>query len=917
MTSDAGSARIPSPTPAFCNASSTKHPLPDTPLMSRYAESPQMTVGNKGDEASPGSTLLELASNKPAVLPYGPDLPAPQTLHGKPSLAEAVGPMATEAAGGVARTEKSARASRPIHIDSSSSQRETSARRAPDDQPPTEQSSVTTRRQGHGTIGSVYAGNKIRHLKKDDGIPLWRKDIQYDFLKCVFEDKTTCFTRFPEGDKGFTFADLYLDTMAKSSKTSKILKEKLQHDKPAATNMAMVCLLVNFGRMNTTLNFFPEMRAQLRTYHSIPSLQARQDSSAYKQLQDAPRLKSILKGASEDVEQPGTIEQIKCLPIPRTNPVNLIFVLSQFAPRVSELHFCPPGDFFDLVMRPTLSSKSRANAFLWLMWYYLESDFSGPLTSENPFGAGIVGEGSEGLPLKVPDMEQLTDLEAEAENIDTLEEIRYGEEKQRERKRILEDDDIVLRHPRRQKREDISDDLASEDTGQFGHTKRDKGISGSRGGHSATTITPLNTTKRPLEDDDIGGSQTPSHPSRSRPKRPKRESSINRPPNSQPQRLVLKTRMEQTPDIASPAPPGAAHPILQQYSSGNTPAGQHSTPRRPRPMTQHQLALEQNRRQRIDYVLAQRRTSVWNSLRTRRENEISFARAGRLLQNLPAGYDTDDESSWGKGGICPNPEEEEDFGEAASFYLSVIRKAARRLQRWDWESVLSDEKDYPTNGLGMEYNCPSMLEGQDVEAIGQSTTIAQKPKNRWTARRDRKTIDGMGDGSKQGAPTRKTGGRLSSSGQKKSSGEKAIPKRGRARARPSTKAAPLGTPGVGETAHVSAIASKADKDTDGEIAKRVHDIDQEPGGELSPRTRSRMDDGSSIGFGPEFGHVGDEDDDDDGDDDDDDDETEEISDIDMDMSKVAGDEDSEGRGFALERDVNASHLGDEESMMET
>jgi hypothetical protein len=42
------------------------------------------------------------------------------------------------------------------------------------------------------------------------------------------------------------------------------------------------------------------MRAQLRTYHSIPSLQAHQDPNAYKQLQDAPRLKSILKGATED-----------------------------------------------------------------------------------------------------------------------------------------------------------------------------------------------------------------------------------------------------------------------------------------------------------------------------------------------------------------------------------------------------------------------------------------------------------------------------------------------------------------------------------------------------------------------------------------------------------------------------------------
>jgi Ino eighty subunit 1 len=113
---------------------------------------------------------------------------------------------------------------------------------------------VGTRRQANGTIGSVYSGNKIRHLKKEDGIPLWRKDIQHQFLKLVFEDKTPVFTRLSDGRKGLDFADIYIDAMARSSKTSKILKDKLQSDKQAAISMAMVCLLVNFGRMNTTLN---------------------------------------------------------------------------------------------------------------------------------------------------------------------------------------------------------------------------------------------------------------------------------------------------------------------------------------------------------------------------------------------------------------------------------------------------------------------------------------------------------------------------------------------------------------------------------------------------------------------------------------------------------------------------------------
>jgi Ino eighty subunit 1 len=112
---------------------------------------------------------------------------------------------------------------------------------------------TTMRRNANGSVSSVYSGNKIRHLKKDDGIPLWRKDIQFDFLKHVFDDEQKVFSKM-DGDAGFTFADIYLDAMAKSSKCSKILKDKLLTERPAAVNMAMVCLLVNVGRMNTTLN---------------------------------------------------------------------------------------------------------------------------------------------------------------------------------------------------------------------------------------------------------------------------------------------------------------------------------------------------------------------------------------------------------------------------------------------------------------------------------------------------------------------------------------------------------------------------------------------------------------------------------------------------------------------------------------
>jgi Ino eighty subunit 1 len=69
------------------------------------------------------------------------------------------------------------------------------------------------------------------------------------------------------------------------------------------------------------------------------------------------------------------------------------------------------------------------------MWYYLESDFSKDAALDNPFGPGQVGEGTDGLPLRVPPLEVLTEEEADAENVDTPEEIRYGEVMQQERKR--------------------------------------------------------------------------------------------------------------------------------------------------------------------------------------------------------------------------------------------------------------------------------------------------------------------------------------------------------------------------------------------------------------------------------------------------------------------------------------------------
>lgn len=201
--------------------------------------------------------------------------------------------------------------------------------------------------------------------------------------------------------------------------------------------------------------------------------------------------------------------------------------------------------------------------------------------------------------------------------------------------------------------------------------------------------TPLHPSakRHPLDDEDEY--YTPGQSARSRNKRPKRDSSLNR--SSGHQRLVLKTKSEQSPDAVSPAPPGSG-PMMSRFVTEPSLAQQSS--RRPRPLTQHQLAVEQYRRQRIDYLLAKRKSNAYRLFRTKRENEIPFSRCGRLLQSVPDGYDTEDEeNSWGMGGVLPNPDEEEDFGECANYFLSVVRKATRRLDRWDYENANGPKRD--------------------------------------------------------------------------------------------------------------------------------------------------------------------------------------------------------------------------------
>ncbi|KAF1984611.1 hypothetical protein K402DRAFT_395630 [Aulographum hederae CBS 113979] len=589
---------------------------------------------------------------------------------------------------------------------------------------------TTTRRNANGSVSSVYSGNKIRHLKKDDGVPLWRKDIQYDFLRGVFDDDKKVFHKVSDGTGGHSFADIYLDAMAKSSKCSKILKDKLLTERGPAINMAMVCLLVNVGRMNTTLNFFPEMRAQLRTYHSIPSLQAHQDPNAYKQLQDAPRLKSILKGATEDVEQPSTLDDIRQAKVPRTNPVNLIFVLAQYAPKISEMHFDIPRDFFDLVMKPGLSSQSRATAFLWLMWWYLESDFSKEDALANPYGPGRANAEGE-MPIKLPQFEILTDGQAADENVDTVEEEHFGEMKRLERIAILKTDMApVVTGPKRGSKKNFNNNpvfsVVSDDGA--GTPQRDDGspapslgtsVRSARGGKHIQA--GASRMEDPYDSDRTRSASPPAMASTGKAFRINTILNDEAPPTAPPP--VPKGpgrgnwRRNRDPNATSAprsvnrsAADSTGSPSLQATGAAlsNGPHGFYlplngsdPTHKRSRPLTAHQLAVEKYRKERVDFILDRRVRTEHKAAKRRRQRDGIIARAWKRARTMPDGYDSEEElmvmlarrengmaSRYGEPGpgfvgITPVNWEREDVGEETFALAQSLRRASRRLERWE------------------------------------------------------------------------------------------------------------------------------------------------------------------------------------------------------------------------------------------
>jgi len=107
---------------------------------------------------------------------------------------------------------------------------------------------------------SPIISRKVIPIKRADDDPLTRRDIQYNLLHCIFSDPRAVFTNpWPDSSGAFpearlTFGKLYIRTILNSAKATKNFRDRLRESDEFAEDFAMIALLVNVGRINTTMS---------------------------------------------------------------------------------------------------------------------------------------------------------------------------------------------------------------------------------------------------------------------------------------------------------------------------------------------------------------------------------------------------------------------------------------------------------------------------------------------------------------------------------------------------------------------------------------------------------------------------------------------------------------------------------------
>jgi Ino eighty subunit 1 len=122
--------------------------------------------------------------------------------------------------------------------------------------------------------------------------------------------------------------------------------------------------------------------------------------------------------------------------------------------------------------------------------------------------------------------------------------------------------------------------------------------------------------------------------------------------------------------------------------------------RRPRPLTAHQLAVERNRNQRVDYILSRGLRKTHHIVRKKRKQEGAFFRAMNRASKVDDAFeDSEGEESYmrapgpfrtrGFVGLVQLEAEDDDFGEEVAAYAAAFRRMGRRLERWDSQKHLN------------------------------------------------------------------------------------------------------------------------------------------------------------------------------------------------------------------------------------
>lgn len=130
--------------------------------------------------------------------------------------------------------------------------------------------------------------------------------------------------------------------------------------------------------------------------------------------------------------------------------------------------------------------------------------------------------------------------------------------------------------------------------------------------------------------------------------------------------------------------------------------GSDPTHKRSRPLTQHQLAVEQYRKRRVDVILDRGLRAQYRVAKRRRVGNGAIWSAWLRCKTLHDGYDTDEDSNIQAqhqmdmeidersksppplfGGLLPNPVEADDGGEEAYIRAKIMGRVARRLERWE------------------------------------------------------------------------------------------------------------------------------------------------------------------------------------------------------------------------------------------